>query len=46
LDMGFGTWKGMKRARVWAMDNIKFDLQGIGLRRLDFVQNVDRWREI
>ena len=28
----------MKRARVWAVDNIKVDLQGIGLRNLDFVR--------
>jgi hypothetical protein len=32
----------MKLARVWAMDNIKLDLQGIGLQNLDFVQNMYR----
>jgi hypothetical protein len=26
----------MKLARVWVMDNIKFDLQGIELRSVDF----------
>jgi len=38
--------EGMKLARVLAMDNIKVDLQGIGCRSLDFVYNMDRWREI
>jgi len=35
--------EGMKFTRVWAMDNIKVDLKGIGLRSLAFVQNMDRW---
>ena len=38
--------EGMKLARVLAMDNIKVDLKGIGLRSLEFVQNMDRWRKL
>jgi len=43
MGIGYGIWQveGMKLGRVWAMDNIKVDRQGIGLRSLDFVQNVD-----
>ena len=33
--------EGKKIARVWDVDNIKVDLKGIGLRSLDFVQNMD-----
>ena len=36
----------MKRARVCVMDNIKVALQRIGLRTLDFVQNMERWGKI
>ena len=28
------------------MESIKVDLQWIGLRILDFFQNMERWREI
>ena len=38
--------EGMKSAMAWALYNIKVDLHGIGLRSLDFVQKVERWREI
>jgi len=48
MGIGHEVWhvEGMKLARAWNMNNIKVDLQGIGLRSLDFVQNMDRWREI
>jgi len=48
MGIGHEIWlvDGMKCARVWAMDNIKVDLKGIELRSLDFVQNVNKWREI
>ena len=42
MGIGYEIWyvEGMKFARVWGMDNIKVDLQGIGLRSLDFVQKI------
>ena len=45
MGIGHEVWhvEGMKFARVLDMDNIKMDLQGIGLRILEFVQNMDRW---
>jgi hypothetical protein len=48
MRIGHENWhvEGMKRARVWAMDNIKVDLQSLGMRSLDCVQNFARWREI
>jgi hypothetical protein len=47
MGMGHEIWQveGMKLAWVWAMFNIKLDLQEIALRSLDFVQYMDRWRE-
>ena len=31
--------EGIKRARVWGMDNIKVDLQEIGRRSLDLAED-------
>jgi hypothetical protein len=42
MGIGHENWEveGMKLARVWVMDNIKLDLQGIAMCSLDCVQNV------
>jgi hypothetical protein len=48
MGIGHEIWQveGMKRARVWAMGNIKVKFQGIGFRIPNFVQNMYMGREI
>jgi hypothetical protein len=48
MGIGHELWhvEGKKRGWVWFMDNIKVDIKGIGLRSLDFVLNMDTWREL
>jgi hypothetical protein len=48
MGIGLEIWhvEGMKRVRFSAMDSIKVDFQGIGMRSLDYVQNMERWREL
>jgi hypothetical protein len=48
MEIGHVIWyvEGMKLAIVWAMGDIKVDIQEIGLHSLGFVQNIDRWRVI
>jgi len=47
MGIGHKIWQveGMKRAWVWAMDNIKVDLRETGWRSVYLAQDRDRWRE-
>jgi hypothetical protein len=38
--------EGITRTWVWTKDNIEVDLQEIGKRILDFVQDKDRWHDL
>jgi hypothetical protein len=48
MGIGHEIWQveSMKRARAWTIDNIKVDLQRLGMRNLNFIQNLDKWREL
>jgi len=45
MGIGYESWQveGIKRACVWAMDNIKVDLQKIWKRSHDFTQDRYKW---
>jgi len=47
MGTGHEIWqvKGTQRARVWAVDNIKVDLQGLEWQSQDFAQDRERWRD-